>query len=61
MEGWLILLVALGAMISLVFLAIGVVGVYAGKILIEVKQRPLYLVRDALNIETLSLVASEAS
>lgn len=49
--GWTSLIVALLFLGGVQLLAIGILGEYIGRIYEEVKRRPLYLVRDTLNIE----------
>lgn len=47
--GWSSLIAAICLMGGLIISCIGVVGVYIGNIFMEVKRRPLYIVRTALN------------
>jgi glycosyltransferase involved in cell wall biosynthesis len=51
--GWTSLAVAVLFLGGVQLLAIGVLGEYIGRIYEEVKGRPLYLVRDTVNIETM--------
>lgn len=46
--GWASLMMSLWFIGAVITLAIGIVGTYIGKIYIEVKQRPLYIVADRL-------------
>lgn len=46
--GWASLMMSLWFIGAVVTLAIGIVGTYIGKIYIEVKQRPLYIIADEL-------------
>ena len=48
--GWTSLMVSMFFMFGLTFSFFGILGLYIGKIFDEVKQRPLYLVNDMLNI-----------
>lgn len=50
--GWTSLIVALLFLGGVQLLAIGILGEYIGRIYEEVKRRPLYLVRDAVNLDT---------
>lgn len=47
--GWTSLIVSLYFLGGLLFVALGVVGLYVGKIHEETKRRPLYVVKDILN------------
>ena len=46
--GWASLMLSMWFIGSIVLLAIGVVGIYVGKIYIEVKKRPLYIINESL-------------
>ena len=46
--GWASLMMSLWFIGAVITLAIGIVGTYIGKIYIEVKQRPLYIIADKL-------------
>lgn len=48
--GWASVIMLLAAVGGIQLLVLGVLGIYIGKIYEEVKQRPLYLVRDALGL-----------
>ena len=50
LPGWTSLAVAVLFLGGVQLLAIGILGEYIGRIYEEVKQRPLYLVRDSLNL-----------
>lgn len=49
--GWTSLIAAIFMMGGLTIMSVGVVGLYVGNIFIQVKQRPLYVVRTALNAD----------
>ena len=49
-EGWTSLMVSMFFMFGLLFAALGVVGLYIGKIFDEVKQRPLYIISETKNL-----------
>ena len=51
LAGWTSLIAAVFLMGGLSIMSIGLVGIYVGNIFMEVKRRPLYLVRTALNVE----------
>jgi polyisoprenyl-phosphate glycosyltransferase len=51
-EGWTSVMVALSFFSGLIFLNLGMLGVYLGRVFEEVKMRPIYSVMEALNIET---------
>lgn len=53
--GWTSLIVALLFLGGVQLLAIGILGEYIGRIYEEVKRRPLYLVRDAVNVDAPSI------
>jgi len=48
-EGWTSVIVSIYLLGGLGFVALGVVGLYVGRIFEETKGRPLYVVREALN------------
>lgn len=48
-SGWTSLIVSLFFLFGLLFANLGVLGLYLGKIFDEVKQRPLYLIREKIN------------
>jgi dolichol-phosphate mannosyltransferase len=50
--GWTSLMVMMSLFFGLLFTNLGVLGLYMGKVFDEVKRRPLYMVEQALNIET---------
>lgn len=52
--GWSSIVASLFLMGGLTILAIGIVGIYVGNIFMEVKHRPLYIVRTELNSHTTS-------
>lgn len=49
-DGWASLMASLWFIGSVMTLAIGIVGTYIGKIYIEVKQRPLYHIKEHLHV-----------
>ncbi len=49
LAGWTSIIVAICLMTGLLMLSIGCVGLYVGKIFMQTKNRPLYVVRDVLN------------
>lgn len=49
--GWTSLIAAIFLMGGLTIMCVGVVGLYVGNIFMQVKQRPLYVVRTALNAQ----------
>ena len=51
MLGWTSLIAAIFLMGGLTIMCVGVVGLYVGNIFMQVKQRPLYVVRTALNAQ----------
>jgi len=50
-EGWTSVIVSIYFMGGLVLANLGIVGLYLGKVFNEVKERPLYLVRETLNFD----------
>jgi len=48
-QGWTSLLVTICLMSGMIIFAIGVVGIYIGNIFIQIKERPLYVVRNIIN------------
>lgn len=55
--GWTSLIVSLYFLGGLLFVAIGVVGLYVGNIHQETKRRPLYVVKDIMNHPTTAVAA----
>jgi dolichol-phosphate mannosyltransferase len=51
LPGWTALMVAICLAASAQLLMIGVLGEYVGRIYEEVKRRPLYIVRDLVNVD----------
>jgi polyisoprenyl-phosphate glycosyltransferase len=49
--GWTSLAVAVLFLGGVQLLAVGILGEYIGRIYEEVKRRPLYLVRDSINLD----------
>jgi dolichol-phosphate mannosyltransferase len=60
-EGWTSLMVSLYFIAGLLFANLGLVGLYLGKIFDESKKRPLYAVREALNLERSSRQAGSVA
>lgn len=52
LAGWTSMIASVFLMGGLTIMSVGLVGIYVGNIFMEVKHRPLYLVRTALNAET---------
>jgi len=48
--GWTAIMVVVALFAGVQFLMIGILGEYIGRIFEEVKQRPLYVLRDAVNV-----------
>ena len=48
-EGWATIVVSLWALGGLQLLAIGVIGEYVGKLYLEAKERPRFIVEEFLN------------
>ena len=48
MSGWASLMLSVWFLGSLILIAIGIVGEYIGKKFVEVKNRPLFSIRDKL-------------
>ena len=49
-EGWTSLLISLYMIGGIIMMFLGVIGLYIGKIFDEAKNRPLYVIKDELNI-----------
>lgn len=49
-EGWTSLMVSMFFMFGILFAIIGIVGLYIGKIFDETKHRPLYIIRETINL-----------
>lgn len=58
-EGWTSVIVSIYFMGGLTFVILGVLGLYIGKIFEETKQRPLYVVKDAVNFAPKAAVRGE--
>lgn len=50
-EGWTSIMVALFFMSGLILANLGLIGIYLGKIFDETKKRPLYIIKDIVNIK----------
>lgn len=50
-SGWTSLLVSVWALGGLILLAVGIIGEYIGKIYLEVKRRPQYIIEESLGID----------
>lgn len=48
-QGWTSLLATICLMSGMIIFAVGVVGIYIGNIFIQIKERPLYVVRNIIN------------
>jgi glycosyltransferase involved in cell wall biosynthesis len=57
-EGWTSVIVSVYFIGGLVLANLGVVGLYMGKVFNEVKDRPLYLVKETINLESAEASAS---
>ena len=57
--GWTSVIVSIYFLSGLLFIALGVVGLYIGRIFEESKGRPLYVVREAINVTGATSVAAE--
>ena len=51
LPGWTSIAVLIGVVGSVQLLVMGLIGIYAGKIYEEVKQRPLYLLQGAIGVD----------
>jgi dolichol-phosphate mannosyltransferase len=49
--GWTSLMVMMSFLFGLLFANIGILGLYMGKVFDEVKQRPLYMIENTVNVE----------
>ncbi|PLX19097.1 MAG: glycosyltransferase [Candidatus Muiribacterium halophilum] len=49
--GWTSLIVSIFFLFGLLFINMGVLGIYIGRIFIEVKNRPLYLIKEKVNLD----------
>jgi dolichol-phosphate mannosyltransferase len=58
--GWTLLFIAMLFLGGIQMVSLGVVGEYIGRIYTEVKQRPLYLVREVLSRESATAPARAA-
>lgn len=52
-EGWTSLMVSMFFMFGLLFGILGILGLYIGKIFDEAKGRPLYIIQEAINLDSL--------
>jgi dolichol-phosphate mannosyltransferase len=50
-EGWTSVIVSIYFLAGLLLVNLGILGLYLGKIFNEVRERPLYLIRDLLNFD----------
>jgi dolichol-phosphate mannosyltransferase len=50
--GWTSLIVSIYFLGGLGFIALGIVGLYVGRIFEETKGRPLYVVKETLNVRS---------
>lgn len=49
--GWPSLMLSIYFMSGVVLIVLGVIGVYVGKIYVEVKNRPIYIIKEKMNLE----------
>lgn len=49
--GWATLVITLSLLGGMILLVLGIIGEYVGKIHVELQQRPLYVVRDSVNLD----------
>lgn len=57
-EGWTSLMVSMFFMFGLLFGILGILGLYIGKIFDEVKGRPLYIIRESVNLDPVPQASS---
>jgi polyisoprenyl-phosphate glycosyltransferase len=50
--GWTSLMVSIYFLAGMILMNIGILGIYIGKIFDEVKKRPLYVIKQKINLET---------
>ena len=50
-EGWTLLMISVLLIGGIILLVLGIIGEYVGRIYGEIKQRPLYIIRDKLGFE----------
>ncbi|MCW8932687.1 MAG: glycosyltransferase family 2 protein [Gammaproteobacteria bacterium] len=51
LEGWTSVMVSLYFLSGLIIMILGIIGIYLGRIFNESKARPLYIIRESLNLE----------
>lgn len=59
--GWSSIMCAMLILFGMMFLMVGILGEYVGKIILNVNKMPQYVVRDALNIEEKKLPAGSGT
>lgn len=59
--GWTSLVIFISAISSLLFVLLGLIGVYIGRIFEEIKHRPLYIIRDITSFPDAAAPASLSS
>jgi glycosyltransferase involved in cell wall biosynthesis len=52
--GWTSIVIPVYAFGGLQFMFLGIIGEYIGKIYIEIKKRPLYIIKESINCENSS-------
>jgi polyisoprenyl-phosphate glycosyltransferase len=59
--GWTTMIIAMSFMFGILFILLGLLGEYIGRILIEVKNRPRYIIQDELGIDIPAFPVKRAS
>ncbi len=59
-QGWTSVIVSIYFIGGLLLANMGVIGLYLGKVFNEIKQRPLYVIQETLNIEQAKVVPAGA-
>jgi len=50
-EGWTLLMISILLIGGIILLVLGIIGEYVGRIYGEIKQRPLYIIRDKMGFD----------